>query len=247
LRNQRRSVRLWLGTGWWRFRAYPRACAFPQFSVKVVRHRGWNYFCGRLWKSDGGRLVHSRICRPRISTQTFLPMQSWYPPLQRTQGWGTLTRNGAGENVTRRVGHPPIGGSSWRGSERPLFSQCRTRWSLCSDLSAAEAGSRFWPMAARLKSCPSLLCLRGFPHDCKLSAPDGAQCSCCCTEREGTGHPLCWWCTRRSRPGHPSPSLVLSPWVECGDRNVGQECGDRRDVHLFLAKRNWGQSRLSPV
>jgi hypothetical protein len=26
---------------------------FPEFSVKVVRHKNWEYFCGRLWKSLG--------------------------------------------------------------------------------------------------------------------------------------------------------------------------------------------------
>jgi len=32
------------------------ACAFTEFSsVKVVRHKNWNSFCGGLWKRGGGR------------------------------------------------------------------------------------------------------------------------------------------------------------------------------------------------
>jgi hypothetical protein len=111
LRNQRWSITLWPGTGWRRFRAYPRACAFPQFSVKVVRHRIWNSFCGRLWKSDGNASYPSGLWSHKISNPRVPPISRDAPPLrqaqgrllQRTQGWGTLSRNDAIENIARRV------------------------------------------------------------------------------------------------------------------------------------------------
>ena len=52
---------------------------FPGFSVKVVRHKNWDYFCGRLWKNLGAPPVGREVSRCH-----------WLPRRRHWETWETL-------------------------------------------------------------------------------------------------------------------------------------------------------------
>ena len=96
-------------------RSTRRSSRISGFRRKVTCHKGvveillrWVCHASDAWKKP--------VNVPSVPVP---PRQHRYPPLQRTQGWGTLCGNGVGK--TAKVGHPPQ--SATRGL-------CAIRW-LC--------------------------------------------------------------------------------------------------------------------
>jgi hypothetical protein len=82
-------------------RSTRRSSRISGFRRKVTCHKGvveillrWVCHASDAWKKP--------VNVPSVPVP---PRQHRYPPLQRTQGWGTLCGNGVGK--TAKVGHPP--------------------------------------------------------------------------------------------------------------------------------------------